>query len=251
MFAAQRRRLLLQRLEASGWVSTRDLAEALDVSQVTVRRDLEALQQDGRLQRLRGGARLVGQPPPVVEDPVGPVVPTGLAERAAALVDDGDAVLLGAGRLVAELAALLVVRRGLTVVTNSVLAAEALARAPQGIDVVLTGGSVDGESMALVGGAAEQSLVGLHARRAFLSGAGLTADRGLSDADLPLAAMHRAIGEAAAEVVVLAPASIVGTASLFPTVPPDRVTHLVTDLPGDAPVLEGVRRSGATVHTTS
>lgn len=254
MFAAQRRRLLLQRLATSAWASTSELAEALGVSPVTVRRDLESLQAEGLVHRLRGGARLERSAPgnqqilhpDDVTRPM-PGTTSAIARVAAALVDDGDAILLGAGTEVTRLAELLAVRRDLTVVTNSVPVAETLARGPAGLDVVLTGGVVDGSSLALVGGAAEKSLEGLHARRAFLTGVGLTLERGLSDADLPLSAMHRAVAEAAAEVVVLAPRVIVGTDGLVQTVSAGGIAHLVTDHPDEA-LLDRFRRLGTTVH---
>lgn len=249
MFAAQRRRLLLERLESSGWASTADLAGTLAVSQVTVRRDLETLQSEGLVQRQRGGARLVRTSTGAESESDGGAGAdrSRIARVALELVDDGDAVLLGAGPEVAALARLLVVRRGLTVVTNSFLVAEALVRGPRATDVVLTGGSLDGASMSLVGAGAEQSLLGLRARRAFLAGSGLTAGRGLSDSDLPVAAMHRAVAEAAGEVVVLASSAVVGRDGLFQTVPPDRVGHLVTDSLEGA-VLDPLRRAGTTVH---
>jgi len=256
MFAAQRRRLIVERVHAQGWVTLADLAAAVDASPVTVRRDLEALQAEGLVVRRRGGAARPGGPAPGTPPP-GPGAPPAapgasspqeaVATLAATMVDDGDAVLIGAGETTRLLADRLVGRRGLTVVTNSLLVAEALAPATQ-TGVVMTGGSLDGPTYALVGSAAEQSLAGLRARRAFLTGDGLTTGWGLSTATMPVAGVDRAIAQAAQEVLVLAESTLLGSDSLFQTVPTDRIAHLITDRDADPEILAELRRAGVQVH---
>ncbi|CAM5642265.1 DeoR/GlpR family DNA-binding transcription regulator [Streptomyces hirsutus] len=120
--------------------------------------------------------------------------------------------------------------RGLTVVTNSLLVAQALAHANR-VEVVMTGGTLRGSNYALVGSGAEQSLQGLRVSRAFLSGSGLTAERGLSTSNMLSASVDRALVQAAAEVVVLADHGKLGMDTMFQTVPTDVITRLVTDEP--------------------
>jgi len=257
MFAAQRRRLILERVQAQGSATLRELADEVSASEVTVRRDLRALQDEGLLVRRRGGATLPAAPPAATTPPPNrllahrdtPASPEkrAIAELAATLVQDGDAVLLGAGTTTQQLADRLVGVRGLTVVTNSLLVGEALARSP-GTGVVMTGGSLHGSTYALVGSAAEQSLAGLRARRAFLSGDGLTTEWGLSTATMSAAGVDRAIAHAAQEVLVLADHSKLGVDSLIQTVPPERVAHLITDDLADPAVLERFSRAGVIVH---
>lgn len=119
---------------------------------------------------------------------------------------------------------------GLTVVTNSLLVAQALAHANR-VEVVMTGGTLRGSNYALVGSGAEQSLQGLRVSRAFLSGSGLTAERGLSTSNMLSASVDRALVQAAAEVVVLADHTKLGADTMFQTVPTDVITRLVTDEP--------------------
>lgn len=119
---------------------------------------------------------------------------------------------------------------GLTVVTNSLLVAQALAHANR-VEVVMTGGTLRGSNYALVGSGAEQSLQGLRVSRAFLSGSGLTAERGLSTSNMLSASVDRALVQAASEVVVLADHTKLGTDTMFQTVPTDLITRLVTDEP--------------------
>ncbi|MGV9876424.1 DeoR family transcriptional regulator, partial [Streptomyces cellulosae] len=99
------------------------------------------------------------------------------------------------------------------------------------VEVVMTGGTLRGSNYALVGSGAEQSLQGLRVSRAFLSGSGLTAERGLSTSNMLSASVDRALVQAAAEVVVLADHTKLGTDTMFQTVPTDLITRLVTDEP--------------------
>lgn len=155
---------------------------------------------------------------------------TAIADLAAGLVEEGEAIVVGAGTTTQELARRLARVPGLTVVTNSLLVAQALAHANR-VEVVMTGGTLRGSNYALVGSGAEQSLQGLRVSRAFLSGSGLTAERGLSTSNMLSASVDRALVQAAAEVVVLADHTKLGSDTMFQTVPTDLITRLVTDEP--------------------
>lgn len=251
MFATERRQRILDQLRDNGAATVRDLARIVVASEGTVRRDLRALAEHGLLERRRGGAapsgsRLDGHAR-AAKSPAATLEKLAIAELAATLVQDGDAVVLGAGTTTQQLADRLVGVRDLTVVTNSLLVGEALARSPQAV-VVMTGGSLRGSTYGLVGSAAEQSFAGLQVRRAFLSGDGLTATRGLSAADLSAAGVDRAIARAAQEVLVLADHTKLGVDAMFQTVPPERVAHLVTDELADPEIVAQFRALGVTVH---
>jgi len=254
MFAAERHRLILERVRSRGSVSVRELVEVSGASEVTVRRDLRLLETEGLVERRRGGATLPGRPAEqqaVRAATAGasgrPAPPwAAIAELAATLVEPGDAVVLGAGAATELLADRLASLPALTVVTNSLLVGEALARSQS--DVVMTGGSVHGSTYALVGSAAEESLEGLRVRRAFLSGDGLTATGGLSAANLSAARVDRAIAQVAQEVLVLVDHTRVGTDSMFRTVAPERVAHVVTDDGVDPAQVAALRRAGIVVH---
>jgi DeoR/GlpR family transcriptional regulator of sugar metabolism len=233
MFAAERRRRILALLSSNGAMGIREIAGQLSTSEVTVRRDLRALEAEGLLDRRHGGAMLPGgfshEPSYSEKARVAAAEKAAIAELAASeLVREGDAVVLGAGTTTQALAHRLTGFRELTVVTNSILVASALAGA-RGVEVVVTGGTLRGSIHALVGVAAEQSLVGLRTARAFISGNGLTAARGLSTPSNIVASIDRALVATAAEVVVLADHTKVGVDTMCQTVPVERITHLVTD----------------------
>ncbi|MET8244912.1 DeoR/GlpR family DNA-binding transcription regulator [Streptomyces sp. NPDC005202] len=234
MFAAERRQLILEMVRANGAVSLRELARVVQTSEVTVRRDVRALEAEGLLDRRHGGAVLPGgftrESGFPQKSHLATAEKTAIADLAAGLVEEGEAIVVGAGTTTQELARRLARVPGLTVVTNSLLVAQALAHANR-VEVVMTGGTLRGSNYALVGSGAEQSLHGLRVSKAFLSGSGLTAERGLSTSNMLSASVDRALVQAAAEVVVLADHTKLGTDTMFQTVPTDLITRLVTDEP--------------------
>ncbi|MGW2087508.1 DeoR/GlpR family DNA-binding transcription regulator [Streptomyces sp. NPDC001880] len=234
MFAAERRQLILEMVRANGAVSLRELARVVQTSEVTVRRDVRALEAEGLLDRRHGGAVLPGgftrESGIPQKSHLATAEKTAIADLAAGLVEEGEAIVVGAGTTTQELARRLARIPGLTVVTNSLLVAQALAHANR-VEVVMTGGTLRGSNYALVGSGAEQSLQGLRVSRAFLSGSGLTAERGLSTSNMLSASVDRALVQAAAEVVVLADHTKLGSDTMFQTVPTDLITRLVTDEP--------------------
>jgi DeoR/GlpR family transcriptional regulator of sugar metabolism len=255
MFAAQRRQRILDIVRQNGAVSLRELAKVVETSEVTVRRDLRLLESEGLLDRRHGGAVVPGglsheltysQKSHLAADEK-----QAIAELAAdTLVEDGDAIVVGAGTTTEAFARRLARRHDLTVVTNSLLVAQALARA-RGVEVVMTGGQLRGSIYALVGSAAEQTLSGMRVRRAFLSGNGLTSARGLSTPNTLVASVDKAIARAAEEVVVLADHTKIGEETMLQTVPAEGITHLVTDALADAGERAAFADLAVTVHVAA
>jgi DeoR/GlpR family transcriptional regulator of sugar metabolism len=234
VFGAERRQRIVELLRANGTLSLRQLAQAVQSSEVTVRRDVRALEADGLLDRHHGGASLPGElsrePTYLQKAQVAKAEKAAIADLAAALVEDGDAIVIGPGTTTHALAQRLTGHTELAVVTNSLLVAQALAGFPR-IEVVVTGGTLRGSVQALVGSAAERSLAGLRMRRAFISGNGLTAERGLSTPNMQVASTDKALAASAEEVVVLADHTKIGVNTMVQTVPAEQIDHLVT---GDA-----------------
>jgi DeoR/GlpR family transcriptional regulator of sugar metabolism len=251
VFGAERRVRILELLRANGTLSLRQLAEAVQSSEVTVRRDVRALEADGLLDRHHGGASLPGElsrePTHLQKAQVAKEEKAAIADLAAALVEDGDAVVIGPGTTTHLFALRLTGHTDLTVVTNSLLVAQALSASPR-IEVVMTGGTLRGPVQALVGSAAERSLAGLRTRRAFISGNGLTAERGLSTPNMQVASTDRALAASAEEVVVLADHTKIGSDTMVQTVPTDRIDHLVTGDPAPQEELYELTARGVRLH---
>lgn len=251
MFAAERRQRILELVRSSGAISLRELARQLQTSEVTVRRDLRALESEGLLDRRHGGAVLPGglahEPTYSEKSQVAAEEKAAIADLAVSLVSDGDALVVGAGTTTQAFARRLTRFSELTVVTNSLMVAQVLARA-RGVEVVMTGGSLRGSIHALVGSMTEQALSSVQATRAFISGNGVTAERGLSTPNVAVAGVDRALAAAGREVVVLADHTKIGLDATMQTVPPAGIAHLVTDDRAEAAQLAELRSAGVQVH---
>ncbi|MGW9182528.1 DeoR/GlpR family DNA-binding transcription regulator [Agromyces sp. NPDC055661] len=250
MFTDERRQVILSALAVHGSISVVDLARMVRSSEITVRRDLRALEERGHLVRHRGGAS-VGRS--VMDEPtyrektvVAARQKLAMAALAAELVDDGDVVMLGAGTTTQAVATRLV-RRRLMVATTSLLVADALADAPD-VEVLLIGGILRGNIRAAIGGEAERAVARLRFQTVFLSGNGLTAANGLSTPNMHVASLDRASVDAAQRVVVLTDHTKVGIDSMMQTVPTERIDVLITDDEADEGELQRLSAAGVDVR---
>jgi DeoR/GlpR family transcriptional regulator of sugar metabolism len=194
MLAVERRRLIAESVRSRGVISVAEMAEALGTTEITLRRDLRAMAKDGLLVRTHGGAIQpagFGHEPSYSEKARQAAVEKGaIARLALEMIRPGDSIVLGPGTTTLALARLLVQCPELTVVTNSLLVAQALMDAPR-VEVILTGGTLRRSIHALVGPATEESVRALRASQAFISGNGFTAARGLSTPSPVVAATDR------------------------------------------------------------
>jgi DeoR/GlpR family transcriptional regulator of sugar metabolism len=199
-----------------------------------------AAQGDGVAERTADGP---------ADDPVG-AERQAIAAHAATLVKPGSAILLGPGRTTYALARQLTAISSLTVVTNSVLVTQALLGAPQ-IDVVMVGGTLRRSIGALVGPVTEQTLQGFRGDQVFLSGDGVTVDRGLTTPNVFAAATDQALMAAGRQVVVLADHTKLGHDTMCQTVPTSRMDVLVTDSGADREVRRLLAAAGVDVQVVS
>ena len=251
MLAVERRRLIADNLRSRGVVSVGEMAAALGTTDITVRRDLRAMAKDGLLVRARGGAVLpstIGHEPSYSEKAhQAGTEKAAIARLALEMVRPGDSILVGPGTTTLALARLLGDIAELTVVTNSLLVAQALMASPR-VEVILTGGTLRRSIHALVGPTAEESVRSLRASKAFLSGNGFSAERGLSTPSPLVAAADRAFAGAAQQVIVLADHTKIGQDTMCQTVPVGRVHTLITDGRADRTVLDAIRGAGVDVR---
>jgi DeoR/GlpR family transcriptional regulator of sugar metabolism len=250
VFTDERRQVILSALAVHGSISVADLARMVRSSEITVRRDLRALEERGHLVRHRGGASvgrsIMDEPTYREKTVIAASQKLAMAALAAELVDDGDVVMLGAGTTTQAVARRLV-RRRLMVATTSLLVADALADAPD-VEVLLIGGILRGNIRAAIGGEAERAVARLRFQTVFLSGNGLTAANGLSTPNMHVASLDRASVDAAQRVVVLADHTKVGIDSMMQTVPTERIDVLITDEDADEGELERLSAAGVDVR---
>ena len=217
MTIGDRHRRILDAVQQAGQLGVTQLAELTGTSEMTVRRDLEQLADQGMLERYRGGARsltLRGEEPPfTVRMHESREAKRRIAEAVAGLIADGEAVVLDSGTTCLEVARLLASRR-LTVMPLSMHAANALTGAAR-LRLLLPGGEPRPEELALTGPLAQASLAALRFDTAILGCCGLTA-AGLTAHDLADATIKQAIIASAHRVIAVAdPAKLSRTALAF------------------------------------
>lgn len=250
LLAEQRRALILDEVRKRGGVRVNELTRRLNVSDMTIRRDLDALARQGVIEKVHGGAvPVVGtsthEPGFEAKSALEPGAKEDIARAAAAMAAQGSAIALSGGTTTYALARRLVDVPDLTVVTNSVRVADVFhdAHRPSSsgathagaATVVLTGG-VRTPSDSLVGPVADRAIGSLHFDVLFLGVHGISEEAGLSTPNLAEAETNRRFVSAARRVVVVADHTKWGTVGLSSFATLDEVDTFVTDagLPAQA-----------------
>jgi DeoR/GlpR family transcriptional regulator of sugar metabolism len=245
MIVEERRNRLLELVRERGFASLPDLATNLQVSESTVRRDLDYLEEVGSARRTHGGVFYTGAAPklPHFEErqPAQWEKKRAIAREAAALIEDGDTVLLDGGSTTYEVARLLV-GRSLQVVTNSLPVANLFASNAT-TDLVLVGGYVYPRTGVSLGPYANEMLSRINVRRTVLSVAGIT-ERGYFNSNLLLVETERVMIEAADEVIVVADSTKFGRQSLALLSDLGGIDHLVVDEGIANPWREKIQNAG-------
>jgi DeoR/GlpR family transcriptional regulator of sugar metabolism len=230
VLAEERRSRLLELVRTRGFAALPDLADALAVSESTVRRDLDYLEEAGSAKRTHGGVFYTGSSPKLPHfderQPAQWDKKRAIAARAAQLIQDGDTLLLDGGTTTYEVARLLAGRH-LQIVTNSLPVANLFASSSN-TDLVLVGGYVYPRTGVSLGPYANQMLASLSVRRTVLSVAGIN-DRGFYNSNLLLVETERAMLDASEEVIVVADSTKFGHQSLAHLCPLERIDYLVVD----------------------
>ncbi|MCL6457552.1 MAG: DeoR/GlpR family DNA-binding transcription regulator [Gorillibacterium sp.] len=217
MFAEERLIRIVEMVNQSGKVTVAELSSALGVSPVTIRRDLERLEDEKLLCRTHGGALSLEkgildsarEKSFSEKDEAYAGEKDRIAEAAARLVEDEDAILLTPGTTNMRLISKLIGKKDLTIVTNASNIAMRAAGEP-GWNVILTGGKIRPKSFALVGPLAENSLSGIRVDKLFLGVDGIDFKEGLTTPNLEEASVNRKMISMARQVIVVADRSKFG-----------------------------------------
>jgi DeoR/GlpR family transcriptional regulator of sugar metabolism len=230
----QRRMLIRQMVRQEGAVNTEDLAAHFDVSYMTIWRDIALLEEDGKVQRVRGGAirpetASHTEPAYFSKQPVRSQEKEAIARYAAQhLVSNNEILILEAGTTVAAMIKYLT-QSNLTIVTNGVQTIlETIARLPS-ITVMNCGGILRDPAHTFVGPQAERFFDGLSAHTFFLGATGLSFPEGITDPNPLEIQVKRAMAASATRIVLLIDSSKFGVRSLLPIVPITSVQEIVTD----------------------
>jgi DeoR family transcriptional regulator, fructose operon transcriptional repressor len=236
MFPEERRANIVDVLSRYGSRSVSDLAKDLEVSEVTVRQDLDLLEKQKVLRRTHGGAILNSK---VSFEPVFQFETNDFKEEkikiglaAIEFVSDGDTLILDSGTTILELARNLKYRKNLTVLTNSLNVAMILEDY-QDINILVTGGTLSPKQHCLVNPFARFILEKIHADIAFLSVSGIVAEHGISSINIAEAEIKNCFIQCARRSIILADSSKIGNISLAKIADVDEINHLITDKNAD------------------
>lgn len=247
---ANRHGLIAGAVGEAGTVTVQELAELTGASEMTIRRDLDALAAQGVLERVRGGARsllLRGEEPPFAlraRDAVD--AKRRIAAEASALVADGETVVLDSGTTCLEIARLLR-QRPVTVLPLSLQAIHVLGEHPGPATLVVPGGQPRAAEGALTGPLTLASLAALRFDTAIIGCCGLSAAEGLTAYDLDDAAVKRAAIAAARRTVVAADGAKLGRTAFAHVAPSTALHTLVTDTTAPAHEVAALQDAGTTV----
>ena len=235
----ERRQHILSRIQSEGRVLVDELSRTLGISRITIRKDLERLQDKGLVQRTHGGAlRLQSH---ALLDPSlqekrkqHSEEKQRIAKAAVRMVEEGQCVMLDSGTTTAAIARELKKFSQLTVITNALNIAAELAST--NLEVILIGGSLRKNSFSLVGPLAEDVLHEMHSDILFLGVDGFDPEIGVTTPNLLESRVNRAMVKAARRVVAVCDSTKFKRRSLSRIVPPSAVHAVITDrdLPPEA-----------------
>lgn len=183
MFQQERQERILSLLRENQSIRIAHLAMQLGVTRETIRKDLYELEQQGFIKKVHGGAMLNktnAEPSYTKRSQTNTAEKERIAAKAAEFVEDGDSIYIDIGTTTLLFAQKLKQRNQLTVITNSIPVAAEMANSP-GVKVIMCGGEVRGEELALSGPLAIQSLQNIYIDKAFIGVGGLSIESGFTD----------------------------------------------------------------------
>jgi DeoR/GlpR family transcriptional regulator of sugar metabolism len=231
MLVAERHQKIVELVNERSSIRVTELSEIFSVTEETIRRDLEKLEKENKLQRSHGGAVSVQEEESEIH--FSERVITNVKEKktiayeAAKRIVEGDRIILDASTTAWYMAKVLP-NMPLTVITNSTKVVMELSKKEK-IDVISTGGRLLPKSLSYVGPLAERSLDMYHVNKTFLSCKGLHLEEGLSDSNEGQALLKKKMIERSDEVILMADSSKFGKRAFSLIVPPGEVDEIITD----------------------
>jgi DeoR/GlpR family transcriptional regulator of sugar metabolism len=250
LFVEERRRIILERLRQQGRVSVNELSEAMQVSAVTIRQDLRALEEGQLLKRTYGGA--------VIRSPTYPLkelafdirkkrnwrAKEAIGTAAAAIVKNDDAVALDGSTTAFALVPHLKKLDKITVVTNSLIIAQSFLDCP-GFQVLMPGGRLRADSISLVGH--PEDLPDINLNTGFFGAHGISSEGGITEVDPDEVAMKKAMIARCVFTVIIADDSKWGRIAPYPFVSVPNVDRIITTSGAPEVLVENFRKSGVRV----
>lgn len=249
LFVEERRRLILDQLQQQGRVSVKELSEAMQVSEVTIRQDLRALEEEGLLERTYGGGvhRTRGVLPELsfhVRQGRHHREKLAIAASAAQWVEDGFTVGLDSSTTAHALVPVLKRFKRLTIVTNSLVIAQSFLDSP-GIQVLVPGGRLRRDSISIVG--RPEGLPDINLNVGFFGARGVAISNGISDVDPDEVQIKAAMVARCVAPVVIVDASKWGQVATYTFLRTQQVARIISTVNAPADLVEQFRQQGVPV----
>lgn len=253
LFVEERRRYIMRQLADGGRVSVKTMSEALNVSTVTIRQDLKALEQAGLLERTYGGAVLREQKQPLPEMSFHVRLgkrqreKAAIAAAAAALVKEGFTVALDCSTTAYGLVPFLKRFKKITVVTNSLFTAQSFLDSPQ-VNVLLPGGHLRRDSISIVG--SPEGLPDVNVNIGFFGARGISEQGGISDVDAEEVMIKQAMVARCVHPVVVADGSKWGQVAPYTFIASGN-GHIITSQDAPKELVDTFRNKGVRVDVVA
>jgi DeoR/GlpR family transcriptional regulator of sugar metabolism len=232
MLPHQRRDKILEMIREDGHAKVLQLSKIFNISEVTIRQDLEKLEKDGFIEREHGGAYLKNIGISVrnisLQNQENLPEKEVIAKTAMGFINDGDTIILDSGSTTTEIAKLISGFKNLTVITNSLNIALILGAIPE-INLVLTGGEFKAPTLSLTGQKAADFFNDLHVDKLFLATAGITLKSGLTYPSISDICVKRSMIESANTVYLVADSSKIGKSSFASLGALSLIDYIITD----------------------
>lgn len=240
MFAEERKSKILDSLNKYGKAKVCDLSQRYEVSEVTIRRDLQELEEDELIKRVHGGAILNRNTKfePTFSEKIDKFYDEkeSVGRLAASLIADGDTIAIDAGTTTLSIAKY-IIAKDITVLTNSVDVAYELSK-KRDVEVIVTGGTLRWETRAMVGPVADNTLKNFRVDKAFMGSNGVCIINGLTTPNIIEASTKREMIRIAKQTILLCDHTKFGTVYFAKIVDLDSVDIIITDNQLDNELLE-------------
>ena len=226
--SSERQKEIARLLADNPRMSVARLGKVLAVSTVTVRSDLNEMADSGLLIRTRGGGLPAFHPSILERQKRHVEEKVRIAKAAAAMIEDGDEIMVVAGTTTAAIPRFLLGKRDIKIVTNSTLMLP-YVRVNPNLQLTMAGGEFRAAAEALVGPSTLHDLTQFHVSKAFLGTDGFTLEKGITADSVEIAEVVRKMAEQARERILLADSSKLGRAGFAHIMEADRIDVLITD----------------------
>lgn len=241
---AQRHQFILEQLKQQGYVKVQDLSEKLNVSEVTIRKDLKYLESKKVLQRNHGSASnltsIISDTHIDVKEKLQIEEKMRIANTASKLLEANDKIIIASGTTLLAFANAIDITDNITVITSSVKVSLSLCYKPN-IEVIQLGGSIRKNSVSVIGHYAETTLETLSCNKLFIGVDGLDPEHGLSTSDVSEARINQKMIDAAQKIIVLTDSSKFGRRGFCKICDFDKIHQIITDTHAPRHIVDIIR----------